>query len=273
MIYPFTPSLRSGSTSAANQQMISIDHFHVSRDVIDLSLLRQFQKISDISYSTNPLILVLSDYQVILFPSISEMVLDESNFILSHPSKKESNSSLSVLDGSVYVALGIFLIMSLTAVLCGCVYAEKEKKEADSVLKRLSSSQDHPDKEDHHDDDGIHEDPNELYKERSSRDKNESAPVSESNHNRPDLPQSTPIIPAGRDLHVSPAALSSFSVGQHEFSSVRSRVASSPSSEGSEGLSSSNKSSDTSSTSSSFASSSSSVDYSQDDDEYSFASV
>ena len=268
VIYPFTPSLRSGSTSAANQQMISIDHFHVSRDVIDLSLLRQFQKISDISYSTNPLILVLSDYQVILFPSISEMVLDESNFILSRPSEEELNSLLSVLDGSVYVALGIFLIMSLTALVCSCVHAEKERKASDSLLERFQD---------------IYVDEPEEGEELSKRQTNHlfsEGNVQESiiNISQPDLP-AVPSSPIQRDLRISSVPLSSISFVQQEISSVRSTSAArdvfshfSKSHASSDDFSSVAASS-SSSSSSSFASTASSLDFSSNEDDDSFASL
>eukprot|EP01040_Poterioochromonas_malhamensis_P008418 gene8418-9106_t len=122
-------------------QTITITDFRLKYDVIDVVRFPSYEKVGDLSYSTNPLIIYLRDdkQQRVIFPSIRTMDLTESNFYFkSSDDNSSSSKSLLTMDSAVItsiVLLGMFVLLAgLSARLRAEKHAKEEKEEANRVL-------------------------------------------------------------------------------------------------------------------------------------------
>eukprot|EP01040_Poterioochromonas_malhamensis_P008420 gene8420-9108_t len=132
------------STIMTLSQTITITDFRLKYDVIDLLRFPSYEKIGDLSYSTNPLIIYLRDdkQQRVIFPSIRTMDLTESNFYFKSSDDDSSTSkSLLTMDSAVITSIVLLGMFVLFAGLSARLRAEKHAKEEKEEVNRLLSRQ------------------------------------------------------------------------------------------------------------------------------------
>ncbi len=125
-------------------QTITITDFRLKYDVIDVVRFPSYEKVGDLSYSTNPLIIYLRDDkpQQVVFPSIRTMDLTESNFYFkSSDDDSSSSKSLLTMDSAVITSIVLLGMFVLFAGLSARLRAEKHAKEEKEEVKRLLSRQ------------------------------------------------------------------------------------------------------------------------------------
>lgn len=105
-------------------------NFHSARDTIDLSAFPQIQSVSDLSYSTDPLAILLPNGQQIIFSNMAEFDLTDANFIFASPlqnqTPKKKTLSKNVLVTATFV--GGMLVLTLLYFQLNVVPKDKESK-------------------------------------------------------------------------------------------------------------------------------------------------
>jgi hypothetical protein len=89
-------------------------------NLLDLSLFTQFSSMGELSYSTDPLTILLPDGQKLVFPQISSFNLHESNFIFDSEQQDTNSSSSSkrgfriplLIGSNAVVLLGVLVGLS-----------------------------------------------------------------------------------------------------------------------------------------------------------------
>jgi hypothetical protein len=94
---------------------ILIDDFDLQKDKIDLSLFPWIQEPGQISMSTNPLTILLSPTQKVIFESFTNFAFTESNFLFQPPDKKKKTNLLNekVIQILLLSLLGLFFSVCL----------------------------------------------------------------------------------------------------------------------------------------------------------------
>jgi hypothetical protein len=94
---------------------ILIDDFDLQKDKIDLSLFPWIQEPGQISMSTNPLTILLSPTQKVIFDSFTNFAFTESNFLFQPPEKKKKTNLLNekIIQILLLSLLGLFFSVCL----------------------------------------------------------------------------------------------------------------------------------------------------------------
>jgi hypothetical protein len=122
------------------EQALIIQSFRSDLDVIDLSMFsKTIRNLEDLSFTTNPLILLLPRAQVIKLPSHLSMDLSADNFIFAEGSSAESSSSSNPLTD--VVAYGAVLPVAAVIIICVVLYiAAVDGKYADERAKKVEDN-------------------------------------------------------------------------------------------------------------------------------------
>ena len=89
-------------------------------NLLDLSLFTQFSSMGELSYSTDPLTILLPDGQKLVFPQMSSFDFHEANFIFALPSKSSSSSQAQLsLDLSSFWNFWTGYVLALVCILVG----------------------------------------------------------------------------------------------------------------------------------------------------------
>jgi hypothetical protein len=143
-VYPFNEN----NPKTRIVERITIEHFNVRLDNLDLTQfpLDQFTSMQDLSFTTDPLVVYLSDSQVISFPGYSRWNLEEKNFEFTKiDSFSSSSTSLKkirspITDGIVLGTLGAFVLFVMLTIFCGYLNSREVEKMKKIETKFLDSS-------------------------------------------------------------------------------------------------------------------------------------
>ncbi len=122
---------------------IVITGFDVEQDVIDLSAFRGLYNVSDLSYSTYPLELILSSKQRIVLSSQNRLEVTSKNFIFSLQSSSESksdNSSNYWTSATFIVPFSFLLVFTLLSLMFGRIHIHPKKKQDHSMFVKFVES-------------------------------------------------------------------------------------------------------------------------------------
>jgi hypothetical protein len=129
--------------SAENSSVVTIIDFNVHKNLLDLSEFSSIKSLSDLSFTTNPLTIILSGNQRVVLSSYSDFQLTEKNFIFSSTHSNQQDGSGKgdgyqgiTLDSSFFISLGI-LLGGVLVVICflTAVKSDKDKEEEKEELQ------------------------------------------------------------------------------------------------------------------------------------------
>ena len=122
---------------------IEIADFEASMDLLDLSYFSAFHSMDDLSYSSDPLTIVLASNQAVVLSSHETLDLTEDNFVFSSTvsSSSQTSSSFKLLYDSSVLAPLVFLACFVSIlVMAHCLQwrnQKKQEKEEKEELERI----------------------------------------------------------------------------------------------------------------------------------------
>jgi hypothetical protein len=112
------------------KMIVTIKDFRNAQDVLNLVYFPDFHSLNDIPYTTSPLTLVLSAYQLIILESHETMDLQEKNVLFASENQEENKGVFdTVLDSSFLVSLGVLVIGVSLMIVFVCIPANVDKDE------------------------------------------------------------------------------------------------------------------------------------------------
>jgi hypothetical protein len=110
---------------------IIIKSFRLNYDILDLSGIKYYKQLKDVAYRTDPLTLVLSTEQIVIFPDIFKFDLIEGNFHFATtppPAVSNNGAQLAVVVGTIF--LFVFFMCAADVLFHNkSAESEKDKKE------------------------------------------------------------------------------------------------------------------------------------------------
>lgn len=116
---------------------VVIQGFDALNDIIDLQAFRGINNISDVSYSTNPLIIVLPNKQAVILPSLTSLQqLSAKNFLFSTVKRSIAMSSSDDKGKGLSMMTADLIITTILFSCCGFIFIFQICRKADKKIDK-----------------------------------------------------------------------------------------------------------------------------------------